>query len=98
MDLGKDAAAREYVRRLGEVLHVLLDTGLIVISTALELSGRDLNDIETLIAPNKMLSIHVGGGEEGETNLEFPSPIELQDVLPQIMERLKADGILPEER
>jgi len=45
-----------------------------------------------------MLSIHVGGGEEGETNLEFPSPIELQDVLPQIMERLKADGVLPEER
>lgn len=94
-DLGPDQAAREYVRRLGEVLHILLDTGLIVISTALELSARDLKDIQTLILPNRMISVRIGD-EEDESDLRLDAPVDTEKALPAILERLAADGVLAE--
>ncbi|OQA24721.1 MAG: Bifunctional enzyme CysN/CysC [Verrucomicrobia bacterium ADurb.Bin345] len=84
-DLGRDRASHEYVRRLGEVLHVLLDAGLIVISTALDLSGRDLKDIETLVAPNRMISVRVGDGDDDEPDIRCDAPADPTLVLPRIL-------------
>jgi len=95
-DLAPDQAAREYIRRLGEVLHVLLDTGLIIISTALELSARDLKDIETLVSPNRILTIRVGGDEEGGSDLAFDAPVDLGKAVTCVFDELRAGGIIAE--
>lgn len=93
-DLRPDEASREHVRRLGEVLHILLDAGLLVISTALDLTGRDLEDIETLIAPYRMFSIRVGG-EAGETDMQIPAPAEPQRDVQRVMANLRTNGLIP---
>lgn len=88
-----EIAAREHVRRLGEVAHVLLDAGLIVVCTALSLSDTDLMDIETLVAPARLVSVRIGEGGE-ESDLRFDAPCGADRALPQIAERLVALGVL----
>lgn len=93
-DLRPDEASREHVRRLGEVLHILLEAGLIVISTALDLSARDLEDVETLIAPHRMFSVRIGGQDDLETDLCLPAPSEVARDLPCLLDALVAAGLL----
>ena len=42
----------EHLRRLGEVANILLDAGLIVIATAVELTAGDVEMIRTSAAPS----------------------------------------------
>ncbi len=51
---------REHIRRLAEVVHILMDTGLIVLVTALELDCDDLKMIETLVDTHYIQVIWVG--------------------------------------
>jgi len=53
---------REHIRRLSEVVHILIDTGLIVLVTALELDCDDLKMIETLVDSSNIKVIWVGDG------------------------------------
>jgi len=53
---------REHIRRLSEVVHILMDTGLIVLVTALELDCDDLKMIETLVDSSNIKVIWVGDG------------------------------------
>jgi bifunctional enzyme CysN/CysC len=94
-DLQPDEASREHIRRLGEVLHVLLDAGLIVVSTALELSGQNLADIETLIRPAQMVSIRVGPASEGAADLSFDAPCDAPMAVEDILQRLVETAVLP---
>jgi bifunctional enzyme CysN/CysC len=93
--LGSDLAAREHIRRFGEVLHVLIDAGLLVICTALNLSRRNLKEIETLVNPARMISIRVGGEVENETDLHFSAPCDTEKAVPAIVEFLKKSAVLP---
>lgn len=94
--LGSDKASREHIRRLGEVLHVLLDAGLIVICTATDLSSRNLHDIETLVNPASMITVRVGDSAEGETDLQFPAPCDVDHALPAVIEQLVRSRIIPD--
>jgi bifunctional enzyme CysN/CysC len=94
-DLRPDEASREHVRRLGEVLHILLDAGMIVISTALELTARDLKDVETLIAPYRMFSIRIGPGGENETDMTLPAPFDAARDVQSVLSRLGEVGLIP---
>jgi len=94
--LGDDRAAREQVRRLGEVLHVLLDAGLIVICTAQHLTDRNLKDIETLVSPARMVSIRVGGRGQGEADLQFDAPCVAAQAAPRVVDYLKETRVLPD--
>jgi len=68
---------REHIRRLAEVVHILMDSGLIVIVTALELSNEDLQLIETLVE-NESVSV-VWVGNEITTDVEID--LHLTDAL-----------------
>ncbi len=50
----------ELVRRFGEVANILLDAGLLVISTTNVIGLADHRKIETQIAPAPMFLVHVG--------------------------------------
>lgn len=94
-DLRPDEASREHIRRLGEVLHILLDAGMIVISTALELTARDLEDIETLVAPYPMFAIRIGPGAENDADLTLPAPSDATRDLAAVLARLREGGLIP---
>ena len=55
----------ELVRRFGEVANILLDAGLIVVSTTNVIGLGDYRQIETQIEPAPMFLIHVGSEAEG---------------------------------
>ena len=50
----------EHVRRMAEVAHILLDSGIILIVTAIELTNKDLEIIKTVIDPNLIEVIWIG--------------------------------------
>ena len=50
------------VRRFGEVAHLFLDAGTLVISTTNVIGLSDHDTLQTLVAPFKMLVVHVGDG------------------------------------
>ena len=93
--LGSDKSSREHIRRLGEVLHVLLDAGLIVICTAMDLSKRNLHDIEALVNPASMITVRIGDSAEGETDLQFAAPCAVDHALPAVIEQLRVSQIIP---
>ena len=53
------------VRRFGEVSHLFLDSGTLVVSTTNVIGLGDHRTLQTLVAPFKMLIAHVGPEEEG---------------------------------
>lgn len=94
--LGDDRVAREQVRRLGEMLHVLLDAGLIVICTAQLLTDKNLKDIETLVSPAKMVSIRIGAIEEGGADLRLDAPSAAAESVSRVIGYLKETRVLPD--
>ena len=50
----------EHLRRLAEVANILLDAGLIVIATAVDLSQEDLEIVRTAVGADRVLSAWVG--------------------------------------
>jgi len=58
-DLEKKEKER-HIRRLGEVSHILMDSGLIVIATASDLSDNDIRLLQTITYKNEMLVVTIG--------------------------------------
>jgi bifunctional enzyme CysN/CysC len=57
---GRDDERQEHLRRLAEVAHILLDTGVILIVTAIELTQEELELVKTTIHFDKIETIWVG--------------------------------------
>jgi bifunctional enzyme CysN/CysC len=87
---------QEHLRRLAEVAHVMLDAGMILIVTAIELTGEDLELIGTIINPNRIQIIWVG--EKVSTNILYDikvSPIEdLEKSVEAVKKLLQERGII----
>ena len=62
-DLWVDAAQSELVRRFGEVVHLLLNAGLIVVSTTNAIGLADASAVATLIPDSPILLIDVDPGD-----------------------------------
>jgi len=62
-DLWVDAAQSELVRRFGEVVHLLLNAGLIVVSTTNAIGLADATAVQSLIPDAPLVLIQVGDGE-----------------------------------
>ena len=75
---------REHIRRLAEVVHILMDSGLIVIVTALELNCDDLQMVQTLIGDENIRVIWVGD----QITTDVPINVHLKDDT-QIAERIE---------
>jgi len=91
--------AREHIRRLGEMLHVLMDAGMIVICTAVNLKPRDLADVEMLIRPASMLVVRLG--DEMAANADaaerrFSPHPPLESTLAAIVGDMKKARMIPD--
>ncbi len=58
-DLWVDAAQSELVRRFGEVVHILLSTGLIVVSTTNSIGLADATAVQALIPDTPMVVVDI---------------------------------------
>jgi bifunctional enzyme CysN/CysC len=99
---GLDADLREedtgeVVRRFGEVARLLIDTGLIVVSTTNAFGGADHQAIRTLVHPTPVITVHMSKSEEASppnTDLAFPGPKDFEAIADRVIEELKTRGVL----
>ena len=90
--------ADEIVRRFGEVARLLIDTGLIVVSTS-PFSRNAPTTIRTLVHPAPVIAVHLSMTEEtppANTDLTFFGPKDFDAIADQIVEELKRRGVLAE--
>jgi len=98
-DLG-EADATEIARRYGEVARLLIDTGLIVISTTNPFGQsyrQALPSIRTLVNPAPVIAVHMSKAQEEpppNTDLQFAGPKNFDEAAKQIIEELKRKGVL----
>jgi bifunctional enzyme CysN/CysC len=84
---------REDIRRLAEVAHILLDSGLLLVVSAAELKPNDLAIIETAIDPDRIETIWVGEHlSAGLAGKVYAVADETEAALTAISSRLKARG------
>lgn len=92
----REANHQEHIRRLAEVAHILLDVGLILIVTAVELSQADLDLIKTVIDGRYLQVVWVG--EEVTTDIAYdlrvPGGVELEHSVTLIKSKLQDDGVI----
>lgn len=71
-------ARREHVRRLGEVSHLMMDAGLIVLATASNLNDEELKCLQEITSRDMILIVNVGANDfrQGivDLNLEAENP------------------------
>ena len=105
--LGLDAdlpeeEAMEIIRRYGEVARLLVDTGLLVISTTNSFNlpaDQSIEAIRTLVHPAPVLTIYMSKNQENplvESDLSFVGPEDFTASVHEILEALKRKGILAE--
>ncbi len=64
LDVDLDKKARsEHVRRMGEVAHIWMDAGLIVIATASNLNDEELRMLQEVVNRDMILIVNVGKNE-----------------------------------
>ncbi len=87
---------QEHIRRLSEVAHILLDAGLILIVTAVELNQNDLELIRTITDGKCILVVWVG--DEVTTDLAFdlkvPGTNQIEYSATQIKCLLQDEGVI----
>jgi bifunctional enzyme CysN/CysC len=92
----------EMARRYGEVARLLIDTGLIVVSTTnpFGLAYREaLGAIRTLVHPAPVIAVHVSKTAEEpppDTDVVLSGPVDLDAAIKQVMDALKRRGVLDE--
>ncbi|MBN1495206.1 MAG: adenylyl-sulfate kinase [Spirochaetes bacterium] len=57
----------EHIRRLAEIAHIMMEAGIILIVTAIELRQADLDLIKTIVSPDRIETIWIG--EDMSTDL-----------------------------
>ncbi|MCP9446652.1 MAG: GTP-binding protein [Nitrospira sp.] len=92
----------EMARRYGEVARLLIDTGLIVVSTTnpFGLAYREaLQAIRTLVQPAPVIAVHVSKTAEEpppNTDVILSGPVDLDVAIKQVIDALKQRGVLDE--
>ena len=96
-----DAAdAVETVRRYGEVARLLMDTGLIVVSTTNPFGlpiEQTTQSIRTLVNPAPVITVHMSKADDApppDTDLHFAGPKDFDAAARQVLEELKKRGVL----
>ncbi len=87
---------KEHIRRMAEIAHILMDAGLLLIITAVEISAADLNFFHTILDPTSILTVWVGektkGGNSYDIHLAQVEPVEAS--IQSILDRLLEDGFV----
>lgn len=86
----------EHLRRLAEIAHIMLDAGVILILTAVELTYDDVQEIVTVINPEKIQVVWVG--ERVTTDIKIDLHLKeiasLQNAVETIKALLQEKGII----
>jgi hypothetical protein len=93
-DLWVDAAQSELVRRFGEVAHLLLNAGLLVVSTTNAIGLADARSVQALITdtPTVLIDVDPDGGD-GSCDLAIRGDEPESDVVARIATVLAARQI-----
>ena len=94
-DLWVDAALSELVRRFGEVVHILLNAGLIVVSTTNAIGLADATAVQALIPDSPMLLVDIdpNGSSTQACDLRISGNEPEADVIAKIADLLARRGI-----
>jgi bifunctional enzyme CysN/CysC len=98
------AFAIERIRRYGEVARLLIDAGMIVVSTSKTFGvnyQRMADMIRTLVQPAAVIAVHMSKeGEEAppNTDLHFAGPRDFDEAARLIIEELKRRGVLGQSK
>lgn len=91
----------EHIRRLAEFAHIMLDAGIILIVTAINIEEYDLNIIKTVIDPDKLETIWVGDKLDSniDSNISYDRRVSLtnqslDEIITTITEDLQEKGII----
>lgn len=93
---GKESSREEHLRRLAEVAHIILDSGVILVVTARELTQDDLEIIKTTVNPEKITTIWTG--EDVITDISFdlkiPGKLDIGESLKIVKNKLYETGVI----
>lgn len=86
----------EHIRRLGEVSNLLLDSGMILLVTAAELTDHDLDMLKITVEADSIKTIWLGSTitTEIEIDLQIPDTSDISTTATQIKEYLADNGII----
>jgi len=78
----------EHVRRLGEVGHILVDAGLIVLATASNLDDEELRLLQSITRRESMLIVNVGPNHfrDGAVDLQLDPKTALEENVRQVLD------------
>ncbi len=86
----------EHIRRLAEIAHIMMEAGIILIVTAIELRQDDMEIIKTIVNPDKIETIWIG--DESNSDLRCDVYIEsigsIEEVVGIIKENLRDKQII----
>jgi bifunctional enzyme CysN/CysC len=93
-DLSRDPEQRgEHIRRLAEVANILLDTGLILVVTAAELTQEDIQLVRTTLSTERILTAWLGESITSDLSPDLLlSPLELPSEAVERLRRLLQDA------
>ncbi len=95
-DLERHKAARhEHVRRLGEVSHLMMDAGLLVLATASNLNDDELRLLQEVTSRDMILIVNVGANDfrQGIVDLNLDPAKSIQENVGQVLSLMKASGV-----
>jgi bifunctional enzyme CysN/CysC len=86
----------EHIRRLAEVAHILLDSGAILIVTAVELNQHDLEILKTIVSTEKIKVIWVGDSVSTDLAIDkrVPGLRDVDQSVGIVREVLYEEGII----
>jgi bifunctional enzyme CysN/CysC len=95
-DLTVDATQAELVRRFGEVAHLLLDAGLLVVSTTNAIGSADHAAVQALIGdtPSLVIDVDPPGLSTAACDLRIRGTESEPEVVAAVSELLQARGII----
>jgi len=86
----------EHIRRLAELSHLFLDSGMILIVSGVELTQQDLDQIKVPVNPDSILTVWVGERITTDitVDLHISNPADSQGAVEQIRTALRKNGII----
>ena len=91
-----ELSRQEHIRRLSEVAHILLDAGLILIVTAVDLTQADLDLIKTVIDGSAIQVVWVGDQVTTDlsVDLKVPGRDQIDFSVVKVKQLLQNQGII----
>ncbi len=87
---------REHLRRMAEISNIMIDAGVILIVTAIDLTRDDLELINTVISPDRIKVVWVGKGIDNKmaADLHLPQGRPADKGAGQIVDMLRKQGVI----